>query len=59
MPLCSINHCHLQPLRYRDAVIPQAQKERFQQLDLEVLLSEFKAIAALKEVSKHFMTCIE
>lgn len=37
------------PLKHRDQAITQTKRERFESLDLEVLLTEFRAVADTKE----------
>eukprot|EP00035_Acanthoeca_spectabilis_P001004 m.76892 g.76892 ORF g.76892 m.76892 type:complete len:624 (-) comp10563_c0_seq1:224-2095(-) len=41
--------CSSHPLRHKDKRIPQEKRERFEALDLEVLLSEFKAVAVMAQ----------
>mmetsp|Transcript_30860 Transcript_30860/g.80744 ORF Transcript_30860/g.80744 Transcript_30860/m.80744 type:complete len:632 (+) Transcript_30860:241-2136(+) len=41
--------CSSHPLRHKDKRIAQDKRERFEALDLEVLLSEFRAVAATVE----------
>jgi len=40
---------HVQPLRHKDRLISSERREKFESLDLDILLSEFRAVAAHKE----------